>query len=106
MELNNQELQQILGQKPSYGQGICFTLAHGGELYLHTNSEGDVLLDLTPEAGWIAPIVEASTQVVAPRGQIWILPQHVLLQLILGLNPLLVSSRLVIRHEFKTKKWG
>ncbi len=104
MELNNQELQQIIGQKPSYGQGLCFTLAHGGEVYLHTNSEGDVLLDVTPEATWIAPVIEATTQVSAPRGQIWLLPQHVLMPLILGLNPLLTSSRLVLRHDFRLRK--
>lgn len=104
MELNNHELAQIIGNKPSYGQGICFTLVHGGELYLHTNADGDVLLDVTPEATWVAPLLEAVTQVRPPRGQIWILPQHVLLQLILGLNTLIASSRLVIRHEFRIKK--
>jgi hypothetical protein len=41
---------------------------------------------------------------VPPRGQIWILPQHVLMQLILGLNTLVASSRLVVRHEFRMRK--
>lgn len=103
MALNDSELQQMLAQKPGHGQGICFTLVHGGELYLHTNSDGDVLLDVTPEAAWIAPVICASTQVAPPRGQIWILPQDVLLQLILGLNSLIASSRLVTRHEFRGK---
>lgn len=101
MELNNQELAQLIGNKPSYGHGICFTLVHGGELYLHTNSDGDVLLDVTPEAEWIASVLSACTQVAPPRGQIWILPHQVLLQMLLGLNTLVASSRLVIRHDFR-----
>lgn len=104
MDLNDRELQQLIGNKPSVGHGICFSLLHGGEIYLHTNSDGDILLDVTPEAEWCAPVISATTQVVAPRGQIWILPQHVLLQLILGLNSLVASSRLVVRHEFRLRK--
>lgn len=104
MDLNDRELQQLIGNKPSVGHGICFSLVHGGEIYLHTNSDGDILLDVTPEAEWSAPVISATTQVVPPRGQIWILPQHVLLQLILGLNTLVASSRLVARHEFRMRK--
>ena len=104
MDLNDRELQQLIGQKPTVGHGICFSLSFGGEIYLHTNSDGDLLLDVSAEAEWVAPVISATTKVVAPRGQIWILPQHVLLQLILGLNTLVSSSRLVIRHEFRTRK--
>jgi hypothetical protein len=108
MDLNNRELQELLDPKlsqyGSQGQGICFTLAHGGEIYLHTNSEGDVLLDVSHEAEWVGPLISASTQVAMPRGQIWILPQHVLLQLILGLNSLIASSRLVLKHEYRARK--
>ncbi|MES2047645.1 MAG: hypothetical protein V4447_04535 [Pseudomonadota bacterium] len=104
MDLNDRELQQLVGNKHTVGHGICFSLLHGGEIYLHTNSDGDLLLDVTPEAEWSAPVISATTQVAAPRGQIWILPQHVLLQLILGLNTLVASSRLVLRHEFRLRK--
>jgi hypothetical protein len=104
MDLNNRELQQLIGNKPTVGHGICFSLLHGGEIYLHTNSDGDLLLDVTPEADWAAPVISATTQVVPPRGQIWILPQQVLLQMILGLNMLVASSRLVIRHDFRIRK--
>ncbi len=104
MDLNDRELQQLIGNKATVGHGICFSLSHGGEIYLHTNSDGDLLLDVTPEAEWITPVISATTQVAAPRGQIWILPQHVLLQLILGLNTLVASSRLVVRHEFRMRK--
>ena len=104
MDLNDRELQQLIGNKASVGHGICFSLLHGGEIYLHTNSDGDILLDVTPDAEWIAPVISATTNVPPPRGQIWILPQHVLLQLILGLNSLVASSRLVLRHEFRLRK--
>lgn len=104
MDLNDRELQQLIGNKASVGHGICFSLLHGGEIYLHTNSDGHLLLDVTAEAQWIAPVISATTQVVPPRGQIWILPQYVLLQLILGLNTLVASSRLVLRHEFRIRK--
>lgn len=101
MDLQSRELQQAIGQKPTQGQGICFTLQHGGELYLHTNSDGDVLLDVTPEAAWVAPVITAVTQQPPPRGQIWLLPAHVLIQLILGLNSLIASSRLVLKHAYR-----
>lgn len=108
MDLNNRELQEMLDPKlvqyGTQGQGICFSLTYGGELYLHTNSEGDVLLDLTAEAEWVAPVISATTQLAAPRGQIWVLPQHALLQLILGLNSLIASSHLVLKHEYRTRK--
>ena len=101
MDLQHRELLQALGSKPTTGQGICLTLLHGGELYMHTNSDGDVLMDLTPEAAWVAPVLMAVTGNPAPRGQVWCLPGHVLIQLILGLNTLIASSRLVLQHHYK-----
>lgn len=103
MDLQSRELQQALGQKHTQGQGICFNLSHGGELYLHTNGDGDVLLDLTLEAAWVAPLISAVTQQPPPRGQVWLLPGHLLIQLILGLNSLIASSRLVLQHRYRAK---
>lgn len=101
MDLQHRELQQVLGSKQANGQGICLTFLHGGELYLHTNSDGDVLMDLTAEAQWVVPALSAVTGHAAPRGQVWRLPGHVLIQLILGLNTLVASSRLVLKHQYK-----
>ncbi|WP_422999900.1 hypothetical protein [Undibacterium sp. JH2W] len=101
MDLQHRELQQALGDKPTTGQGICLSLVHGGQLYLHTNSDGDVLLDLTEEALWVTPVLTAVTRTPPPRGQVWALPGHVLIQLLLGLNSLIASSRLVLRHQYK-----
>lgn len=96
------ELQQRIAST-SYpaGHGICFTLAAGGEIYLHTTGDGDVLLDVTSDAAWAAPVITAATRVAAPVSQIWVLPGDTLTQLILGLNSLIASSRIVLSHHFK-----
>lgn len=96
------ELQQrIANTAYPAGQGICFTLAAGGEIYLHTTGEGNILLDVTSDAAWAAPVITAATRVPAPVSQIWVLPGDTLTQLILGLNSLIASSRIVLSHRFK-----
>ena len=106
LDLYDRELQQLIGNKPAQGHGVCLKLVHGGELYLHTNSDGDILLDVTPDAAWVAPVLTAVTQVAPPRGQIWLLPGGVLLPLLLGLNSLIATSRLVLRHAYRIVKHG
>ncbi|WP_218131993.1 hypothetical protein [Undibacterium oligocarboniphilum] len=103
MDLQSRELQQLIGQKPTQGQGVCFTLIHGGEIYLHTNSDGDILLDVTPEAEWVQPVLSAVTATAPPRGQIWLLQGHLLVQLLIGLNSLIASSRLVLQHAYRIR---
>ena len=100
----NRDLQRFVGTASSLGAGVCFVLGEGGEIFLHTTSEGNVLLDVTPEAQWVAPLISAATGVPAPVASLWILPDHVLTQLILGLSPLIATSRLVARHEFMIGK--
>lgn len=104
LDLHDRELQQLAGKNPQAGYGVCFTLLHGGEVYLHTNSDGDILLDVTPDAAWVNPVLSAVTQVPPPRGQIWLVPGQVLMQLILGLNSLIATSRLVVQHEYRIVK--
>ncbi len=101
----NRELQKTVSDKNPIGYGICFSLLHGGEIYLHTTSEGEIVLDVTPEAEWVAPVITATTQVPPPRGQIWALPGEVLTQMILGLSSLIASTRLVTGHDFKIRKY-
>jgi hypothetical protein len=107
MDLQNRELQAALAGRPahvqSHGQGIALRLTLGGELFLHTNTDGDVLLDVTPEAAWVAPLVFSVTKAEAPRGQVWLLPGHCLIPLILGLNSLISSSWLVTAHAFRLR---
>ena len=105
LDLHDRELQQLIGKNPQAGYGVCFTLLHGGEIYLHTNSDGDILLDVTPDAAWVQPVLTAVTKVNPPRGQIWLIQGQVLMQLILGLNSLIASSRLVLQHAFRMQKF-
>ncbi|MFZ6754998.1 hypothetical protein ACO0KY_16630 [Undibacterium sp. Dicai25W] len=104
LDLHDRELQQITGKNPQAGYGVCFHLLHGGEIYLHTNSDGDILLDVTPDAAWAEPVLTAVTRVALPRGQIWLVPGQVLVQLILGLNSLIAGSRLVLQHAYRIQK--
>lgn len=104
MDLNDAELRRLLQDKPAHtvqGAGVCLVLALGGEIYMHTNGEGEVVLDVTEEAAWAAPVISAATGVPAPAGQMWILPAHAAIPLLLGLNSLIASSRLVLAHAFK-----
>ena len=89
----------------SQGQGICFVLAAGGEIYLHTTGDGDVLLDVTPEAEWATPVIVAATGTPAPPSQIWALPAHALTQLVMGLSMLIESTRIVVRHDFRRRRY-
>lgn len=97
-------LQQQVTKSHSTGHGICFTLAAGGEIYLHTSGDGDVVLDVTPEAQWAAPVIAAATRSMPPRARLWVLPGDSLTQLILGLNSLIESSRLVVSHNFRASR--
>ena len=87
------------------GYGICFYLSEGGQIFLHTDGEGDILLDVMPEAEWVAPLLTAVTGHPAPSGQIWMLPAEVLTQLIFGLNSLIGSTRLILNHDFHIRKY-
>lgn len=101
----NRDLQRRIKQGNATGYGICFGLAAGGEIFMHTTSDGDVLLDVTPEAAWVAPVITAATQVDAPQSPIWALPGDTMTQLVLGLSSLIASTRIVLGHDFKIKRY-
>jgi hypothetical protein len=101
----NRGLQAAIIDPKLQGYGICFTLDEGGDIFLHTGGEGDIVLDVTPEAAWVSPLLTAATGHPAPAGRIWQLPSEVLTQLIFGLNSLIGSSRLVRSHDFRIKKF-
>lgn len=109
MDNYNRDLRRAVEQanagRNASGYGICFRLAHGGEIYMHTDAEGNVLLDVTPQAEWVAPLIAAATGGEAPPSQIWALPGHTLTQLMLGLSSLIASTRIVLCHDFKMKKY-
>lgn len=101
----NRDLQRLLVEKKNAaGYGICFCLEAGGEIYMHTTQDGDVLLDVTPAAEWVAPLITAATHVPTPSTQIWALPGHTLTQLVFGLSTLIVSTRIVLQHDYRIRK--
>lgn len=95
---HNQSMVANIGPHET-GVGICFTLAVGGKLTMQTTADA-ILLDVEPEAQWIAPLIMAATQVPAPAGQLWVLPDDKLVQLIIGLSSLVESTTLVTGHNF------
>ena len=103
---HNRALMEHIGPQET-GVGVCFTLAEGGDLYLQTSGDA-VIVDLEPDAQWIAPLIMAATQAEAPRGQVWVLPDDKLVQLIVGLSSLVASTTLVSGHNFagRSRKMG
>jgi hypothetical protein len=59
-----------------------------------------VVLDVEPDAGWVAPLIMAATGAEQPNGRIWVLPDDKLVQLLLGLSTLVESSLIVTGHNF------
>ncbi|HEY5800473.1 MAG TPA: hypothetical protein VIT92_09650 [Burkholderiaceae bacterium] len=100
---HDRELAEVV-VKNATGYGTCFRLLHGGDIYMHTTSEGDVLLDITPEAAWASPVVTAATGVDAPRGQFWALPGEAMMPLLMGLSSLIEATRVVAQHDFRIRK--
>ncbi len=100
----NRELQQAVTKPHAGSHGMCLRLTHGGEIFLHTAAEGEVLLDLTPEAEWAAPVIAAATGIAPPPARIWCLPGASLTQLLLGLSTLIEATRIVTDHDFRIRK--
>jgi len=104
IEEHNQALQQHIGKNET-GYGVCFTLAEGGEIYLQTTQDGHLVLDVTDEAAWVAPLIMAAARVAeAPVGSLWVLPDDKLVQLMIGLSGLIASSILVVGHNFGLRR--
>lgn len=104
IEEHNQALQQHIGKNET-GYGVCFTLAEGGEIYLQTTQDGHLVLDVTEEAQWVAPLIMAAARVQeAPQGRLWVLPDDKLVQLMIGLSGLIASSILVVGHNFGLRR--
>lgn len=97
---HNGAMQELIGPQET-GVGICFTLAVGGTVHMQTTQDA-IILDVDPDAAWIAPLIVAATGAEPPRGQIWVLPDDRLVQLILGLSTLIDSTILVTGHRFGT----
>jgi len=95
---HNRAMQELIRPQET-GYGVCFTLAEGGNVYMQT-AEDAVVLDVEPDASWIAPLIVAATGAEPPPGQYWLLPADKLVQLIIGLSSLVASTTLVVGHRF------
>ena len=95
-------LKEHVGKQET-GYGVCFSLAEGGDIYMQT-TEGAVILDVTPEADWVEPLLCAIAGTEPPKGRLWTLPEDKLVQLILGLNSLVATTTLVVGHQFGRRR--
>ena len=102
IEEHNACMQEMIGPRET-GAGIRFELAPGGSLTMQTQEDA-VVVDLDPDAEWIAPLIVAATAVEPPKGRLWILPADRLVQLILGLSTLVSSTILVTGHPFGVRR--
>jgi hypothetical protein len=105
IDQQNYALQRNVREGNNCMQGICFLLEQGGELYLHTTSEGNVLLDVTPEAEWVVPLIVRAANVESSKSQIWLIPGDRLTALIFGLNGLIATVKLVAHHDFGRRRY-
>lgn len=95
---HNRSLLEHIGPQET-GYGVCFTLAIGGTITMQTSGDA-ILLDVDADAQWVAPLIVAATGAEPPAGQLWVLPEDRLVQLILGLSSLVESTILVSGHKF------
>lgn len=98
---HNRSLQEHIGPQET-GYGVCFTLAEGGNIYMQTSGDA-VMLDVDQDAQWVAPLIMAATGAAAPAGQLWVLPEDKLIQLVVGLSSLVASTTLVSGHRFGSR---
>lgn len=103
---HNRSMMENIGPQET-GYGVCFTLAEGGNVFMQTTGDA-VILDVDADAQWIAPLIMAATQAQEPQGQIWVLPDDKLVQLIIGLSSLIASTTLISGHNFggRSRKLG
>ncbi|MBC7490383.1 MAG: hypothetical protein H7240_10870 [Glaciimonas sp.] len=105
IESYNHDLQYAAIKTHATRYGICFFLELGGEIFLHTTQEGDVMVEVTLEAEWVTPVIIAATHIQESGSQIWALPGDTLTQLILGLSNLIAYTKIVLDHPFKKPKY-
>lgn len=98
IEEHNAAMRELIRPQET-GVGIRFSLLEGGDVVMQTTADA-IVLDVEPEAAWIAPLIVAATGAEQPRGQYWVLPDDRLVQLILGLSMLVASTTLVTGHNF------
>jgi hypothetical protein len=98
IEEHNRTMQELVKPQET-GVGVRFRLAAGGDVTMQTAADA-VILDVEPDASWVAPLIMAATGAEQPAGSIWVLPDDKLVQLLLGLSTLVESSLIVTGHNF------
>ncbi len=98
---HNRSLLENIGPQET-GYGVCFTLGVGGNIFMQTSGDA-IMLDVEPDAAWVAPLIIAATGAAEPAGQLWVLPEDKLVQLIIGLSSLVASTTLVSGHKFGSR---
>lgn len=101
IDQHNASLQEHIGPQET-GYGVCFALAVGGTISMQTTGDA-IFLDVDSDAQWVAPLLTAATGAEAPAGQLWVLPEDRLVQLILGLSTLIASTTLIVGHRFGSR---
>jgi hypothetical protein len=95
---HNRAMQELVRPQET-GVGVRFHLEAGGDVTMQTAADA-VILDVEPDASWVAPLIMAATGAEQPAGTIWVLPDDKLVQLLLGLSTLVESSLIVTGHNF------
>jgi hypothetical protein len=98
---HNRSLQEHIGPQET-GYGVCFTLAAGGNVYMQTSGDA-IMLDVDADARWVSPLIMAATRTPEPAGQLWVLPEDKMIQLIIGLSCLVASTTLISGHKFGSR---
>jgi len=101
IDQHNQSLQEHIGPQET-GYGVCFTLAVGGSIAMQTTGDA-IFLDVDLDAEWVAPLLTAATGAQPPAGRLWVLPEDRLVQLVLGLSPLIATTTLIVGHRFGSR---
>jgi hypothetical protein len=94
----------VVQREHARSHGVRLFLQHGGNLRLHTNPDGDILLEVSRDADWVAPLIAAATGISGPRGSAWLLPAERLVELITGLNSLVEAEQLVVPRRLLPPK--
>jgi hypothetical protein len=82
------------------GNAICFSLKHGGEAFLHARQDGQVWLEVTEAALWIAESLGAMGGEAIPGTLVWTFPKSKMTDLVLYLNGSASFVRNVSDHGF------
>lgn len=98
IQLQQDELQSLTTGK-ELQPGIYLQMQPEGEIYLHTNQEGEVRIELSESASWLEALLPAIYPSAQHQGRIWYFPADCLTMLIWGLNGLITSSQFVSRKS-------